>query len=76
MVAGTEAELVAELMTPVTVPTAVAQFPEEILLSPRSWCEVSYNLCRFTVFKTVGDGGGDGGGDGDGDVVMIVMVMW
>lgn len=34
--------------TPVEVPTGAASFPREIIKSPRSWCEASYNLTHWT----------------------------
>lgn len=32
----------------VNIPTAVARFPREIITCPRSWCERSYNITRWT----------------------------
>ncbi|MCX2933657.1 epoxide hydrolase [Mycobacterium sp. CVI_P3] len=32
----------------VELPTGVARFPKEILRSPRSWCENSYNITHWT----------------------------
>ena len=32
----------------VEIPTGVASFPEEILQSPRTWCEGSYNITHWT----------------------------
>ena len=50
---GTEKELQKLFFQRVKVPTAVAQFPKEILIAPPSWCANSYNLCRYTKFKKV-----------------------
>jgi pimeloyl-ACP methyl ester carboxylesterase len=38
----------ADQGSPVRVPTAVAVFPKEIPLPPRSWLEARYNLRRYT----------------------------
>ncbi len=32
----------------VEVPTGIARFPKEIMRPPRSWCEISYNVTRWT----------------------------
>ncbi|MDG2114162.1 MAG: epoxide hydrolase [Actinomycetota bacterium] len=34
----------------IEVPTAVARFPKEIFLPPRTWCEAGYNISRWTDF--------------------------
>ncbi|MGV0852035.1 epoxide hydrolase family protein [Mycolicibacterium phlei] len=39
---------------PVRVPTGVASFPKEILRSPRSWCESSYNITHWTTMPRGG----------------------
>jgi len=38
----------------ITVPTAYAAFPREILLPPRAWAERSYNIQRWTVMPAGG----------------------
>src|SRR5262249_44709549 len=38
----------------VTVPTADAAFPREILLPPRAWAERAYNIQRWTVMPAGG----------------------
>ena len=38
----------------ITVPTAYAAFPREILLPPRAWAERSYNIQRWTVMPSGG----------------------
>ncbi len=37
-----------DLRRPVRVPTAVAAFPREVLVSPRRWLEARYDLQRYT----------------------------
>jgi pimeloyl-ACP methyl ester carboxylesterase len=39
---------------PVLLPTGVANFPKEILRSPRSWCESHYNITRWTTMPRGG----------------------
>ena len=39
---------------PVRLPTGVAEFPKEILRSPRSWCEAHYNITRWTTMPRGG----------------------
>ncbi|CDQ44386.1 Pimeloyl-ACP methyl ester carboxylesterase [Mycolicibacterium neoaurum] len=39
---------------PVRVPTGVAEFPKEILRSPRAWCEAHYNITRWTTMPRGG----------------------
>ena len=34
----------------VEVPVAIARFPGEIFLPPRTWCEQVYNVQRWTEF--------------------------
>ncbi len=38
----------------VTIPTGVASFPGEILQSPRTWCEESYNITHWTTMPKGG----------------------
>ncbi|ULN46759.1 epoxide hydrolase 1 [Mycolicibacterium goodii] len=38
----------------VSLPTGIASFPEEILRSPRSWCEKVYNVTHFTTMPRGG----------------------
>jgi len=38
----------------VTVPTAVAYFPKEIINFPRAWLALSYNLCHVSTHATGG----------------------
>lgn len=38
----------------VTVPTAVAVFPHDLMKPPRSWAERTYNVVRYTVFPAGG----------------------
>ncbi|UQA63409.1 epoxide hydrolase family protein [Polyangium aurulentum] len=37
-----------DMRSPVRVPTAVAAFPKEIIVSPRSWLEARFDLRRYT----------------------------
>ena len=39
---------------PVRLPTGVAEFPKEILRSPRTWCEPHYNITRWTTMPRGG----------------------
>lgn len=39
---------------PVSLPTGVADFPKEILRSPRPWCESHYNITRWTTMPRGG----------------------
>jgi pimeloyl-ACP methyl ester carboxylesterase len=39
---------------PVLLPTGVAEFPKEILRSPRPWCEPHYNITRWTTMPRGG----------------------
>ena len=39
---------------PVLLPTGVAEFPKEILRSPRPWCETHYNITRWTTMPRGG----------------------
>lgn len=39
---------------PVSLPTGVADFPKEILRSPRPWCEPQYNITRWTTMPRGG----------------------
>lgn len=39
---------------PVRLPTGVAEFPKEILRSPRAWCEPHYNITRWTTMPRGG----------------------
>lgn len=32
----------------VTIPTGIARYPREIITCPRSWCEQTYNITRWT----------------------------
>ena len=50
---GTSTELADLARTQVPVPTAVALFPHDITFAPRSWCERSYTLRRYTAFESV-----------------------
>ena len=38
----------------VEVPTGVAAFPKEIVLSPRHWCEANYHITRWTTMPRGG----------------------
>ena len=38
----------------VEIPTGVASFPGEILQSPRTWCENSYNITHWTTMPVGG----------------------
>ena len=38
----------------VEVPTGVAAFPKEIVLSPRHWCEANYRITRWTTMPRGG----------------------
>ncbi len=38
----------------ITVPTAYAAFPREILLPPRAWAERAYNIQRWTTMPAGG----------------------
>jgi microsomal epoxide hydrolase len=37
-----------KMFAPVRVPTGVAAFPKEIIMSPRSWLELRFDLRRYT----------------------------
>ena len=50
---GTSTELADLARTQLPVPTAVALFPHDITFAPRSWCERSYTLRRYTAFESV-----------------------
>ena len=50
---GTSTELADLARTQVPVPTAVALFPHDITFAPKSWCERSYTLRRYTAFESV-----------------------
>ena len=50
---GTSTELADLARTQVPVPTAVALFPHDITFAPKSWCERSYMLRRYTAFESV-----------------------
>lgn len=39
---------------PVRLPTGVAEFPKEILRSPRPWCEPHYDITRWTTMPRGG----------------------
>lgn len=39
---------------PVSLPTGVADFPKEIMRSPRPWCEPHYNITRWTTMPRGG----------------------
>eukprot|EP00756_Hemistasia_phaeocysticola_P000708 Hpha_TRINITY_DN10517_c0_g1::TRINITY_DN10517_c0_g1_i1::g.31188::m.31188 len=48
---GTDDEMRRLGQSKVKVPTAVAQFPHELFFAPKSWCEGTYNLHRYTLFE-------------------------
>ena len=38
----------------VELPTGIACFPKEIMLTPRRWCEAGYNITRWTTMPRGG----------------------
>ena len=51
---GTDAEMSKLGKTRIEVPVACALFPKELFPAPKKWCELSYNLKRYTTFEAGG----------------------
>ena len=51
---GTSKEMATLSSKKVEVPTGVAMFPFELYHAPKSWCEIGYNLKRYTEFDRGG----------------------